>query len=91
MTSKDTNPALSTFETIDWASGQEPAIITKMNKDEERKKELRAMFSNDSRSMSSSSPGKPLFKTSQSSSIFKNIKIPPPMVKKKKKKKTLHA
>ncbi|CAO3612081.1 unnamed protein product [Cunninghamella echinulata] len=86
MTSKYTNPALSSFETIEWASGQEPAIITKMNRDEERRKELRAMLSTDFRSSMTSSPGKPLFKTnhsssssSSSSSIFKNIKIPPPM------------
>ncbi|KAI8093356.1 uncharacterized protein BX664DRAFT_364906 [Halteromyces radiatus] len=83
MTSKDTNPSLSIFETIDWASGHEPAIITKMKKDEERRKQLAAArMENDARTMSSttSSASKPLFKTGQQSSFFKNIKIPSPMV-----------
>ncbi|KAI8340926.1 hypothetical protein BC941DRAFT_347595 [Chlamydoabsidia padenii] len=77
LTSKDTNSSLSIFETIEWASGNEPAIITKMNRDNERRKEaMAAMMVNDSRP--TSSPSKPLFKTTQSSnSFFKNIKIPP--------------
>ncbi|ORZ20747.1 hypothetical protein BCR42DRAFT_321903 [Absidia repens] len=79
---KDTNPSLAIFESIEWASGNEPAIITKMNKDEQRRKEAAAaMMENDTRSRtstsSSSSPRKPLFKTDTStSSFFKNIKIP---------------
>jgi DnaJ family protein C protein 17 len=65
------------FETIEWASGHEPAIITKMNKDNARRKEAAAaMMVNDTRSRATA-PGKPLFNTGMtSSSFFKNIKIP---------------
>ncbi|CAO3591729.1 unnamed protein product [Absidia cylindrospora] len=82
LTSKDTNPSLAIFESIEWASGNEPAIITKMKKDEQRRKEAAAaMMENDTRprtsTSSTSSPRKPLFNTDTStSSFFKNIKIP---------------
>ncbi|ORX49820.1 DnaJ-domain-containing protein [Hesseltinella vesiculosa] len=78
MTSKDTNPALAVFESIDWATGQEPAIISKMKLDQQRKKEAQQALaaSSDLRS-STSSAKKPLFKSSSQSSFFKNIKIPP--------------
>ena len=84
MTSKDTNASLTVFDTIDWASGHEPAIITKMKQDQQRKKEAQQAFaaSNhqrpDGASAATSSAGKPLFKSSSStqSSFFKNIKIP---------------
>ncbi|KAI8074641.1 DnaJ domain-containing protein [Gongronella butleri] len=84
MTSKDTNASLAVFDTIDWASGHEPAIITKMKQDQQRKKEAQQAFATSSdlrpggASSSASSASKPLFKSSSSSqsSFFKNIKIP---------------
>lgn len=30
VTSKNTHPSLSVFETVDWATGEEPAIVAKL-------------------------------------------------------------
>ena len=90
MTSKGTNPSLEPFEVIDWHTGKEPAIVTRMNEDRKRMQEAkkRADELTSFGSPSLGGTGKPLFASSSSSgssgsnntggqsSFFKNLKIP---------------
>ncbi|KAI8147070.1 hypothetical protein BJV82DRAFT_597611 [Fennellomyces sp. T-0311] len=76
LTSKETHPSLAPFETIDWYTGKEPAIVTHMNEERRRAQEAKKKVAE----MSSYSPapatGKPLFATTGQSSFFKNLKMP---------------
>ncbi|KAG2198013.1 hypothetical protein INT47_004980 [Mucor saturninus] len=75
ITKKDTHPSLSQFESIDWATGKAPALVEKMNRAEEMKKEARtALFSMNDRPAAAT--GKPLFSTGSQPSFFKPMSIP---------------
>lgn len=75
ITKKDTHPSLSQFESIDWATGKAPALVEKMNRAEEMKKEARAaLFSTNDRPTAAT--GKPLFSTGSQPSFFKPMSIP---------------
>lgn len=75
VTKKDSHPSLAQFESIDWVTGKVPALVERMNKAEEMKKEARAaLFSTNNRHTAAT--GKPLFSTGSSSSFFKPMNIP---------------
>ncbi|KAI7870717.1 hypothetical protein BDF14DRAFT_1768555 [Spinellus fusiger] len=74
VTSKDTNPALAPFESIHWASGTEPAIVSKLNAERERQKAAKqAQFAYGLRPTPGSGQGKPLFTAGAQSSFFRNL------------------
>ncbi|KAI9319441.1 hypothetical protein BX666DRAFT_1926158 [Dichotomocladium elegans] len=76
LTSKDTHPSLKPFETIDWVTGNEPAMVTRMNEDRKRRQEALRMMAELTDS-STTPTGKPLFASgTKQSSFFKNIKMP---------------
>ncbi|KAI8370738.1 uncharacterized protein BYT42DRAFT_583544 [Radiomyces spectabilis] len=79
ITSKDSHSTLAQFDTIDWASGKEPAIVERLNREALKKKEAQAatQFVNDLRP--NTPTGKPLFSSGATgqSSFFKNLRIPP--------------
>lgn len=75
ITKKDTHPSLLQFESIDWATGKVPALVEKMNRAEEMKKEARAaLFSTNDRPTAATD--KPLFSTGSQPSFFKPMNIP---------------
>lgn len=75
ITKKESDPALSQFESIDWATGKVPALVLRMNKAEEMKKEARAaLFSANDRATPAT--GKPLFSMGSQSSFFKPTNLP---------------
>ncbi|KAG2218214.1 hypothetical protein INT45_008683 [Circinella minor] len=81
LTSKGTHPSLEPFEVIDWYTGKEPAMVTRMNEDRKRMQEAKKR-ADELASFGSPSLGKPLFASSNDnngggqSSFFKNLKIP---------------
>ncbi|GAA5809998.1 hypothetical protein MFLAVUS_003413 [Mucor flavus] len=75
ITKKESHPVLSQFESIDWATGKVPALVLRMNKAEEMKKEARAaLFSANDRATPAT--GKPLFSMGSQSSFFKPANLP---------------
>ncbi|CDH50264.1 subfamily member 17 [Lichtheimia corymbifera JMRC:FSU:9682] len=77
LTSHDSHPSLAPFESITWLTGNEPAIVTKMNEDRRRRQEaLRMATEMDNRPTQRSD--KPLFASGSAtqSSFFKNFQIP---------------
>lgn len=72
---KKGHPSLSKFESIDWLTGKAPALVERMNRAEEMRKEARAaLFSTNNRPTAAT--GKPLFSTGSQSSFFKTLNIP---------------
>ncbi|OAD70743.1 hypothetical protein PHYBLDRAFT_64177 [Phycomyces blakesleeanus NRRL 1555(-)] len=72
MTNKDTNQSLALFESIDWATGKEPAIVGRLNADYQKQQAARqAHYANDTRQTIPT--GKPLFSAGSQSSFFRNI------------------
>lgn len=67
------------FETIDWATGQEPALVTRIKEDQKRMREAKEKVA-ELRSFSTRETrpsGKPLFATDKSQpSLFKKVQIP---------------
>ncbi|KAI7901285.1 uncharacterized protein BX663DRAFT_532027 [Cokeromyces recurvatus] len=72
ITKKDTDPTLSKFESIYWATGKPPALVEKMIKAEELKKEAQAALYG-THSRLTTATGKPLFSIVSQSSFFKNL------------------
>ncbi|CAO3685244.1 unnamed protein product [Rhizopus microsporus] len=72
---KGIDPALSQFESIDWATGKPPALVERIHKADELKRQARAAYfnTNDRRTTAT---GKPLFATSSKQSFFKPKDIP---------------
>lgn len=62
FTNKDSSASLEIFESIDWAMGKEPAIVTKMNEDRKRMQEAKKLAA-DLQDMPSRPSCKPLFAT----------------------------
>ncbi|KAI7850259.1 hypothetical protein BDC45DRAFT_447300 [Circinella umbellata] len=81
LTSKGTHPSLEPFEVIDWYTGKEPAMVTRMNEDRKRMQEAKKR-ADELTSFGSPPLGKPLFASSNNnnsgkqSSFFKSLKIP---------------
>lgn len=74
ITKKESHPLLSQFESIDWATGKVPALVLRMNRAEEMKKEARAaLFSANDRATRAT--GKPLFSVGSQSTFFKPVNI----------------
>ncbi|KAG0166467.1 DnaJ (Hsp40), sub C, member 17 [Apophysomyces sp. BC1034] len=76
MTQKDTNSELGLFESIDWATGKEPAVIGKLNDELKMKREAKTAFFN-SGARPAVSNGKPLFSSGVKKSLFSHIQLPP--------------
>lgn len=69
FTNKDSNTSLEPFESIDWAMGKEPAIVTKMNEDRKRMQEAKKLAA-DLQDIPFRPSGKPLFATGGSQQSF---------------------
>ncbi|CEG83667.1 hypothetical protein RMATCC62417_17549 [Rhizopus microsporus] len=72
---KGIDPALSQFESIDWATGKPPALVERMHKADELKRQARAAYFN-TNDRHTTATGKPLFATSSKQSFFKPKDIP---------------
>ncbi|KAG1441344.1 hypothetical protein G6F56_011528 [Rhizopus delemar] len=72
---KDVHPTLYQFESIDWATGKVPALVERMHRAEELKKQAKAAYFNTNDRHTSAS-GKPLFATNSTHSFFKSNNIP---------------
>lgn len=72
---KDIDPALSQFESIDWATGKPPVLVERMHKADELKRQAKAAYFNIN-DRHTTATGKPLFATSSKQSFFKSKDIP---------------
>ncbi|KAI9276357.1 hypothetical protein BY458DRAFT_505595 [Sporodiniella umbellata] len=72
---RDVHPALCQFESIDWAKKSPPALVEKMHREEELKKQAKAAFYN-VHDRPTSVSGQPLFATHANTSFFKPSPIP---------------
>ncbi|ORY93889.1 hypothetical protein BCR43DRAFT_495512 [Syncephalastrum racemosum] len=77
LTSKDSHPELAVFDSIRWATGKEPAIVTRMRETRQREQEAKKKLAEMGETRrTTSTPGRSAFASQPAGSFFNSIKIP---------------